>query len=289
MTPVPEKEPFFSKSALGVIRAVFLTRVRHMTRYKGWLFLSIVIPLIFSALPILMGTAVAGSLNQAAINFQKNVGTSNYILFSLIGTALWLLASELLWDFGMWIHDEQQQGTLEQNLVAPVNILWIVIGSGLFAVILSGFQFLAVLVVGGIVYNVFWDLITPDILLALAFLVLGMIPLVGISLFLGSIIIRFKEANSLVNLLQPIFAFLMGVFYPITILPYIVRMIAIALPLTIATNDIRAVLLNTQYVFNIWIDLAFIGVYAIFWPLIGLYFFKQVERKAKKKGTIGTY
>ncbi|MGQ4833951.1 MAG: ABC transporter permease [Candidatus Asgardarchaeia archaeon] len=289
MSEIIFKEPLFDRSAIQVIKAVLLTRLRIMTRYKGWLFVSIFIPLIFSALPILMGTAVAGGFDKAAINFERNVGTKNFILFSLIGTALWLLASGLMWDFGMWIREEQQQGTLEQNLVAPINVLWIVVGSGLSSLILISFQFIAVLVLGGLVYNVFWDLLTPGILLAIVFLVLGMIPLMGISLLIGSIIIKFKEANALLNLLQPIFAFLMGIFYPITILPELVRLIAIALPLTIATNDIRAAILNTQYVFNIWIDLAFVGFFAIFWPLIGLMVFKKTEAKARKTGSLSSY
>ena len=113
--------------------------------------------------------------------------------------------------------------------------------------------------------------------------------MIGLSLFIGSIIIKFKEAHALLNLLQPVFAFLMGIFYPITILPELIKLIAIALPLTIATNDIRAAILNTQYVFDIWIDLAFVGFFAIFWPLIGLVVFKRTETNARKTGSLGSY
>ena len=289
MSEILSQEPLFSRSAFQVIKAVFITRLRIMSRYRGWIIVSIFIPLVFSALPILMGTAVAGGFDRAAANFERNVGTSNFILFSLIGTALWLLASSLMWDFGMWIREEQQQGTLEQNLVAPANILWIVIGSGLSALLITSVQFFAVLIVGGLVYNVFWDLLTPGIFLAIIFLFIGMIPMIGLSLFIGSIIIKFKEAHALLNLLQPVFAFLMGIFYPITILPELIKLIAIALPLTIATNDIRAAILNTQYVFNIWIDLAFVGFFAIFWPLIGLVVFKRTETNARKTGSLGSY
>lgn len=283
------KEKSKIEPIITLIIYVFKIRWKHMIRYKGWFVMSLFIPVIFAAFPILIGTAIAGSPANAAMNFQRNVGTSNYALYMLIGTAIWTLAIGIMWDFGIWLRDEQQQGTLEQIFLAPTSIFWIAVGSSLFGVFQSLLQFVIVIILGGIVYQVIFDIITPAFLIVIVYIILGIIPLIGISLVLGSIVVKYKEATSLFNLLQPIFGFLMGIFYPITVLPMIVRYLSYMLPLTYSTNDARAVLLHLNYIFNFWVDLIILLLFVVIWPLLGLWEFSIIEKEAKKKGTLGAY
>jgi len=111
----------------------------------------------------------------------------------------------------------------------------------------------------------------------------------GFALLIGSLVIKIKEAEAIIRLLQPLIAFLVGIFYPITLMPYFVRLLAVIIPLTISLHDMRAVLMNLDYLFNPYLDLFILLIYCAIWPILGLYTFHYVEKKAKKEGTLGGY
>ena len=277
------------KENIQVIKAVFKVNWLYTIRYKGWFLFAIIFPLIMATLPILVGTAVAGSPQKAAENFMRNVGTENYQLFSLIGSAVWILAIVILWDFGLWIRQEQQLGTLEQNLLTPTNIFVILVGVSLFGLSQAAIQFAATLIVGGIIFNVLYQILAPTMLLSIFIIVVGLIPMYGLSFVIGSIVIKYKEANSIISMLQTFFAFIIGIFYPVTLFPFYLRVIAYLLPLTIPLQDARAVLLNTQVVIDIWIDLSIIVIFSIIWPILGYFMFLKVEEMLKKGEGVGGY
>lgn len=274
---------------LEVIKAVFKVRWKYTIRYPGWLIMFFIFPIIFSVIPIVLGWAVAGSPQQAAINFKIKVGTEHYTLFMVLGSLVWLLSVTIMWDFGMWIREEQQMGTLEQILLTPVNIFELLLGSSLWALINSVIQFVVALIIAGIIFNFLDLLFTPGLVLCLVYLALGVFPLTGFALLIGSLIVRIKEAEAVIRLLQPIIAFLVGIFYPITLMPYFVRLIAMLIPLTITLHDTRAILMNLDYLFNPYLDIFILLIYCAIWPTIGFYTFHYVERKAKKEGMLGGY
>ena len=274
---------------LEVVKAVLKVRWKYTIRYPGWLIMFFIIPVVFSVIPIVLGWAVAGSPQQAALNFKERVGTEHYTLFMVLGSMIWLLSISIMWDFGMWLREEQQMGTLKQILVTPVNIFTLLLASSLWALMYSIIQFIVALIIAGIIFNFLPLLFTPSLLLCTVYLVLGIFPLTGFALLIGSLIVKLKEAEAIIRLLQPLLAFLVGIFYPITIMPYFVKLIALTIPLTITLHDVRAILLNLDYLFNPYLDLFILLIYCAIWPILGLYMFQYVEKKAKKEGTLSAY
>lgn len=271
------------------VKAVFRLRWKYTIRYSGWFIVSIIIPIFFAILPIVLGWAVAGSPQNAALNFKTRVGTDQYTLYMLLGSGAWMLSIMVMWDFGMWIREEQQMGTLEQLLLTPANMFTVLLGSVLFQTVISLVQFAAILIVGGLVFNVLDVLLSPSVVLAVVYLFLGIFPLTGFAMMIGGLVVKIKEAEGVIRLLQPFIAFLIGIFYPITMMPYFIRMIAIVIPLTISLQDMRAVLLHLEYVFNPYLDILILLVYTALWPMVGLSVYSFVEKRAKKEGTIGGY
>jgi len=274
---------------LQVVKAVFKLRWKYLTRYPGWLIIFIILPIVFSVIPIVLGWAVAGSPQQAAINFKMNVGTSNYTLFMILGSLTWLLSVSIMWDFGMWIREEQEMGTLEQLLLTPVSPVELLVSSNLWALFNSAMQFLIALFVAGILFNFIGLLFTPAMVLTLVYLILGVFPLAGFALLIGSLILKIREAEAILRLLEPGIAFLVGIFYPVTLMPTVIRTIALLIPLTISLQDMRAVLLNISYIFNPQLDLLILLIYCALWPLLGTKAFNYVEKKAKKEGGLGGF
>ncbi|MHA1589065.1 MAG: ABC transporter permease [Candidatus Njordarchaeales archaeon] len=274
---------------LEVIKAVFKLRWKYTVRYPGWIIFFIIIPIIFSVIPIILGWAVAGGPQQAALNFKMRVGTEDYQFFIILGSAVWILGISVMWDFGMWIREEQEMGTLEQLLLTPANIYHILLGSTLFTTLLSSLQFLSVIIVGGLIFGFLPKLLNPQLLIAILYLFLGIFPLTGFALLLGCLIISIKEAEAVVRLFEPLLAFLVGAFYPITLMPSIVRYLAVTIPLTISLNDMRAVLLGLEYIFNPYLDLLILATYCVVWPALAMMAYNSVEKRAKKGGGLGAY
>lgn len=271
------------------IKAIFKLRWKYLTRYPGWLIIFFILPIVLSIIPIILGWAIAGSPQQATINFEKNVGTANYTLFMVLGSLTWFLAISVMWDFGMWIREEQEMGTLEQLLLTPTNPIELLIGSFLYAIFNSSMQFITVLCIASVLFNFINLLFSSAMLLTVVYLILGVFPLTGFALLIGCLIIKIREAEAIIRLLQPVIAFLVGIFYPVTLMPVLIRTIALLIPLTISLQDMRAVLLNISYVFNPQLDLFILLIYCALWPLIGIKAFSYTEKKARKEGDLSGF
>ncbi|MCK4849562.1 MAG: hypothetical protein KAT16_11070, partial [Candidatus Heimdallarchaeota archaeon] len=94
---------------LGVVWSTFVVRVKTISRYKGMLFMDIIMPVFFAAMPILLGQALAGSISAASANFEQNTGMigANYVAFIIIGANVFSTVTTSLWLFGFFIRREQ--------------------------------------------------------------------------------------------------------------------------------------------------------------------------------------
>ena len=116
----------------------------------------------------------------------------------------------------------------------------------------------------------FQRLFQGNISLALLFITVGAIPLYGITLIFAAVVLRVKEASALVNLMQWLISFLMGVFFPLALLPAFLRNIALLFPPTWMTNGARASLLGVGYFLKEWyFDLSVLWGFVFLAPLIG--------------------
>ena len=277
------------KRLINVLIAVFKLDWCYTVRYKGWFLFLIIFPVMFSVLPIFLGRSVAGGSFEAAQSFEKYTGTPNYIVFMVIGSSLWVFAISSLWGFGGWLREQQMSGTLEQLLVSPANIFDILIGDSIFNLAISGIQFILCLLLGSAIFGQASIILNKDLLGAVGLLIAGLLPMYGLSMAIGGVIIRIKEAGSIMNILQMLLGFIMGIFYPITLLPATVRIVSVLFPLTVVANDIRAILLSTSYLFSVKLDLVLLALYSVIYPLLGFKAFDFVLDKLKMGEGIGSY
>ena len=269
-----------------VVWGVAAVRLRMMSRYRGWFVLDIIIPTMIAAIPILLGQALAGP--NAAENFQVNTGTANYVAYLLIGSNVFMMVSGALWNFGFWLRREQQTGTLEALYLAPASKGLILSGVALYGALRNLANFSVAFTVGCLVFGV--NPFQGDILLALVFLLLGLIPLYGISLLYGAIVLRLKEANAMIQLAQWLLSFLMGVFFPIAAFPRLMRAVAMLFPPTWMNNGVRAALLDVGWFFQTWYrDLAVVAVFCAAVPVLGYWVFLRTECRVKANQGVGQF
>lgn len=240
--------------------------------------MDITIPIIVAALPILIGSAVRGP--SAEQNFAAKTGTTDFRLYMLIGASLFMFVTGSLWQVAFWLRRERMTGTLESLYLAPAHRLTVLAGVSLYAN-LRGILSLAVSVfLGSIIFGV--NPLQGHILIAIAFVVSGLIPLWGTSFFFGSFILKVREGGTLVNLFQWITGFLMGMFYPVAVFPTFLQYVAFMFPPTWMNQGTRASLLNLSYFLGSWyLDLAILWAFALVTPLLGLWAFRFMENRLR--------
>lgn len=279
---------FTRRTHLELVWQVALMRFRVMSRYPGGRLFDIVMPTFIAAMPILLGQAVGGSASQAAANFERNTGTANYVAYLLIGSNVFMMVSGTLWNVGYWLRREQETGTLEALYLAPTGRGSILLGITLYGMARMLFNFVVAFALGSLVFRV--NPLQGDILLAIVFLLVGFIPLFGISLLYGALILRIRAANALIQLAQWAISFLMGLFFPIAIFPAWLRFVALAFPPTWMNNGVRASLLGVGFFFEHWyLDLAMLGIFSVLTPWLGYWLFTRTEQSIKRSEGVGEF
>lgn len=261
-------------------------RLLNMSRYPGQLAMEIIIPIIFAAMPMLLGRATGG--DQAAANFQAHTGTTNYVAYLLIGANVFTLVSNAFWHIAYWLRYEQETGTLEALYLTPTSSVTLASGVALFSslrgLLTSGLAYL----IGCLVFRI--NPLEGDVLLALAFILVGLIPLHGLTLLFGALVLKVKESNALIALMQWVVSFLMGIFFPVAALPPLVRWVALLFPPTWMTNGVRSALLGVGYFFGHWyLDMAVLWAFLLIAPLVGFWAFNRVETGIKRNEGMGQF
>ena len=280
--------PLKPRISQNISAALAETRLRllNISRYPGQLMMEIIIPIVFASMPMLLGRATGG--DDAAANFQANTGTANYVAFLLIGSNVFTLVSNAFWHIAYWLRYEQETGTLESVFLTPTSSIVVASGVALYSMIRGLAAALLAYLLGCLVFGV--NPIQGNVLLALGFLAAGIIPLYGMALLFGALVLKVKEANALIQLMQWVVSFLMGIFFPVAVLPPLVRALALIFPPTWMTNGVRSALLGVGFFFGEWyLDLAMLWAFMAIAPLVGFWVFSRVERNVKRNEGIGQF
>jgi ABC-2 type transport system permease protein len=268
------------------VRTVFLARIRIISRYKGAILMEAFLPIVFAAMPVLLGTSAAGG--NAAAFFEKNTGTLNYKLYMLIGAATFMVVALMLWLIGYWVRREQETGTLESLYLAPARRFYVLAGVTSYAFIRAMIAFTVAITLGSLVFQV--NPFEQGVGIAILFLVIGFLPLWGLAFMFGAFIMKIKEADSVIQVLQWILSFLMGVFYPIALLPGYARAVVGLFPPTVMTDGVRASLLGIDAFYgSVYGSLAVLFAMALVVPLLGYQVFEVTERRLRAKDGVGHY
>jgi ABC-2 type transport system permease protein len=275
------------RAGFSVVWASARMRFATILRYPGQLALDIVIPIVLAAMPILLGRGAAGP--GAAAVFAENTGTSNYVAYMLIGSSVFTIVSYAFWHIAYWLRWEQETGTLEALYLTPTDRVWVAAGTALYSCIRGTASAFIAYLLGCLVLGVA-DPFQGEVGLALLFILVGLIPLYGLALLFGAVILKVKEANALIGLMQWGVSFLMGVFFPLTFFPPLLRAIALLFPPTWMTNGVRSSLLGMGFFFGAWYkDLAVLWAFLLVAPLFGYWVFSQVETSVRRNEGVGQF
>ena len=273
------------RANLSVMWASFRVRLATVIRYPGQIATDIFVPIVFAAMPILLGRTAG--VNSAA-NFTANTGTSDYTAYMLIGSSAFTIVSFAFWHVAYWLRWEQEAGTLETLYLVPTHRIWVVAGTALYSSLRGVFSAISAFLLGSLILKS--NPFQGEVLLALVFMLSGLIPLYSLTLLFGAVILKVKEANALVNLMQWGVSFLMGIFFPVALFPPLLKGLALLFPPTWMTNGVRSSLLGMGYFFQTWyFDLAMLWAFLLVAPFFGYWVFSRTEISVRRNEGIGQF
>jgi len=266
------------------LAAIFWKGIKHYTRYPGNFLLYLVLPFLFTLMIFGMGQFVGG--NNAAENFAARTGTTNILVYEILGSAVWMTSWVVVEDVGVALRDEQMKGTLEQNFLAPVNRFTLLVGMSLTDVVITTGIFTVVV---GATLMVTMPNAALSLMQAFIILLIGLLPLFGIGFLFAGFVVKFKEPYIFTQLVNLLFATLTGTYYPVTFLPYWLQFASRILPQTYVIEEMRRIVLANQTLVSIWGSLFILLGLAIAYPTLGYAIFRRLEKKALVTGEFSKY
>jgi ABC-2 type transport system permease protein len=258
---------------VGELRAsfAFIERNFYLTRrYWGWE----VAFLVYS---------VAGALSISLIGVAAD---DTRLLFSLmIGAIFWNYLSITFSWIAETIAVERWEGTLEYTMMAPIRRWSHLVGSVAYAV-MYGLVHTAIML---IVLTAFFglDLSHSNIPTAAAFMVIGSFSFVGIGMMAAILPLLYVERGAQMTfVLQSCLLLVSGVYYPISILPAWMQVLAHLSPATYILDGVRASLLDGVGITALWYDVWPLLVMGVAFIPLGLWAFGRAERYAKRTGKL---
>jgi len=269
---------------MRTILAVARKDVLLMVRYPLNLVSRIVEPVGWLLPVYFLGRAF--SPGGAAPGFAAWTGTGDYMAFIVVGWILSAYVSAVMWGMGFALKTEMDQGVLESNWVAPASPARLLVGRTLASLAVttcttSGFAALAVWI---------FDLsLRGQILPAVGFALPVVVGLYGLGFMLAGVVLRLRDANTLIDVSNFTLGLLSGRDYPIFVLPRPVMLLSLVLPLTYGYDGIRALLLGTQSLLPLPLQAAVGVVFMALMVVLGLWTLRQLEQRSRMDGSLGQH
>jgi len=183
----------------------------------------------------------------------------NFLIPGIVGmTAMFGSINEtmsIVWDKSL--------GVFDRILAAPVSSTSIIVGKTMAGAVMGVISAIVLLIIGSTLFGVVFANISAVLLVIL----LASFSFTGIGTIISGLASEPREAMMLSNLLRFPMMFLGGVFFPIEAMPAPLPYVARAMPLTYATEALRAIQAGNPAV--VFIDAIVLLVYTVSTILFG--------------------
>jgi ABC-2 type transport system permease protein len=259
----------------------FFERQRNLyRRYWVWE----VVWLVYSIVSTLsIGYLASGLDSFSGSNAHVNIEQAQ--LYLLVGSLLWSYLSLMFFDVSFAIAWERWEGTIEYTFMAPVRRVTHLLGICSFAIVYAMLRSVIILVAIALAFHL--DLSHADIGSALLVLAAATFPVLGLGIFTSILpLLSPEKGEQMTVAVQGVLLLVSGVYYPLTVLPAVFRIMGDASPLTYTLTGIRSALLeHASAGALLGTILLLLAMGAVLIPC-GVLVFARAEHRAKRLGLL---
>ena len=203
-------------------------RVIGQQRQRWWMFFEVTLPLV--------------GLSAYVFVYRAIGAPADFVGFVILGGAMSAFWLNVLWAMANQLYSEKQTGNLPLYIIAPNSLMAILLGMALGGMFATALRAAAILLLGSWLFDVKFT-ITDGWTLAGVF-VLALCALYGMGMMCASLFLLYgREAWHLVHAAQEPVYLVSGLYFPINTLPRVVAIAASVIPLTLALDAIRQLVL----------------------------------------------
>ncbi|MEQ6358180.1 ABC transporter permease [Thermoanaerobacter thermohydrosulfuricus] len=238
-----------------------------LSRYPLNLFYNIIAAL-FSLLPLFYIAKI------------YNVEQAQY-LWILSGSLFWMYISQALWTIGLSLRKEQEMGTLEQILMSPSNLIYIMLGKSIVTVGINSLT----LLVGLLLIRYVFDC-RINYALTVVVILISMPSVFGFSYIISGIVLKFKEIFAFLQVISGVLLIFSGVSQPATFLPYNLGKLSRFIVFEKMIYTFRRVVIDSASFLAIYSQLIYIFIYGFVLNIIAVFVFYYFKKKVMKNGDV---
>ena len=212
--------------------------------YKFW----VVFDVIDIAILVATYYFVAQIITPAQL-VSEGYSSGDYFTFAMLGIAFSQYVQNSVHGLTEGVRDEQWTGTIETILSSATNYRTYLLGASLFrflygTIILVGALGLGILIGGRVI-------LTPSSLITgVVFAVLLVVGHLAIGAMSAGIVVMIKRGDPIAWGFTWLTQLVSGVFYPLGLLPWYLKWLGFALPLTYSLDGIRRTFMNGETFFD---------------------------------------
>jgi ABC-2 type transport system permease protein len=241
-------------------------------------------PIVWLTPVYFMGQAF--SINGKAPGFAGYSGTSDYMSFILVGYALGSFIQSVFWGMGFSLKNDMDSGVLESNWLAPLPRPLLLVGRTFTSLVISALTSAGVLLLASLFFGFHPTGSLPAALLTALPMLIG---LYGFGFAFAALVLIVREANTMVDISNFLVQMFSGSDFPVTALPRWLLPVSLAIPLTYGFDATRGWLLHTRTLLPLPLEIAILVVFMFGMIWLGLAAFAALERRVRRRGTLGQH
>ncbi|MCJ7470936.1 ABC transporter permease [Candidatus Bathyarchaeota archaeon] len=246
-------------------------RVKGGNREPQWLIAEMIIPVL--------------TLSAYIYMYKMLEAPPAFAGFVIIGGTMIAFWANVLWNMSAQFYWEKETGNLEIYFVTPISRMAILLGMALGGIVNTILRAAAIMVAGILVFQVPLVINEPFTALLMFFLTITALYALGM-LFASLFLMYGREAWHTANLFQEPVHFLSEAYFPKSLLPDTVQLVASLIPLTFGLDGIRQIVILGKGFSDVWIDLVALTVFIIILLPLAKFALDYMENLGKKEGRL---
>lgn len=210
----------------------------------------------------------------------------DYTSFIVVGVVFQWFVAVSLNSFSSSIRSEQTMGTLEFLLMSRTPLSAVLFYSAVWNFTRVLLNTLVVFLLCMVIFNIHFTL---NLLLALLLLLLTVTALSGIGMISAGMILAFKQGDPINWLFVTFTGLLSGVFFPVEVLPPMLKSVAFVLPTTYALVALRETLILNASLSSVSLHVAVMALFSLLTVPVGFVLFRWGFNKARVAGSLAEY
>jgi len=251
-----------------VVFSAFRIAMLHWVADPQWVIPNIIAPFVFTVV---------------ALTLFKDV-TGPFALYAVLGGGMMGMWGNTLYASGFSIEFEKWQGTLENVMAAPSNLMHVIAGRSISNALLGLTNMVAILLIAAFGFRVSLGIADP-ILFTIS-LVITLLSVSSLGLIFASAFVLSRSAQVFTNGLEFPIYIVSGSMFPIALLPFFVHPASYILGPTWGIDAIRIAAGQEGHLLGFWPNMAIMVSITLLYVAIAAILFKLVEKKARRDGTL---